>query len=105
VIVPSQWQEPFGRIVLEAMYCGIPVIASRTGGLAESVGKGGILVDDFTDVTSWTQAIVTLDDTKQRRKWIDAGRAHVSRFRLDDEISLLERVLQMACSRRRVSAN
>jgi glycosyltransferase involved in cell wall biosynthesis len=105
VIVPSQWQEPFGRIALEAMHCGIPVVASKTGGLVESVGEGGILVDDFTDVTAWAKAILSLDDARYRRGWIEAGREHASRFHLEDEISLFEQVLQMACRRRRISAS
>lgn len=31
VIVPSHWREPFGRVVLEALGMGIPVIASNVG--------------------------------------------------------------------------
>lgn len=47
VVVPSLWHEPFGRVVIEAFAHGIPVIASRRGGLAEIVEDGvtGMLVD------------------------------------------------------------
>ena len=47
VIVPSRWPEPFGRVALEALMLGTPVIASRRGGLTEIVsdGKTGILVE------------------------------------------------------------
>jgi glycosyltransferase involved in cell wall biosynthesis len=40
VIVPSQWQEIFGLVVLEAFVAGVPVIASRLGALPELVTEG-----------------------------------------------------------------
>jgi len=94
VIIPSQWEEPFGRIALEAMYNNIPVIASQTGGLAESVGDGGILIDDFTNVDKWVQAIKKLDDPAQRQKIIDKGVKHVEAFSLDQEIDKLIEILK-----------
>jgi glycosyltransferase involved in cell wall biosynthesis len=38
VVVPSVWDEPFGRVAIEAMACEVPVVATRVGGLAEIVG-------------------------------------------------------------------
>jgi glycosyltransferase involved in cell wall biosynthesis len=38
--VPSLWHEPFGRVAIEALAWGIPVIASRRGGLPEIVQPG-----------------------------------------------------------------
>jgi len=60
LIVPSQWQEAFGRVVLEAHASGIPVIASRTGGLPEAVGNGGILIDDYRNADHWLPALQEL---------------------------------------------
>lgn len=37
VIVPSRWQEPFGRVALESLMIGIPVIVTNKGGLPEIV--------------------------------------------------------------------
>jgi glycosyltransferase involved in cell wall biosynthesis len=40
LVAPALWQEPLGRIILEAYAHGVPVIASRRGGMAESVEHG-----------------------------------------------------------------
>jgi len=35
VVLPSTWNEPFGRVLIEAMSCGVPVIGSKVGGIPE----------------------------------------------------------------------
>lgn len=37
LVVPSEWNEPFGRVVIEAMSHGRAVIASNAGALAENI--------------------------------------------------------------------
>jgi len=60
VLVPSRWPEPFGRIAVEAMACGIPTLVSRTGGLAQIVGPSELGVDAFRDPAAWVQALERL---------------------------------------------
>jgi glycosyltransferase involved in cell wall biosynthesis len=38
--VPSLYNEGFGRVILEALSCGIPVVASNLGAIPDAVGKG-----------------------------------------------------------------
>ncbi|HNY32682.1 MAG TPA: glycosyltransferase family 4 protein [Fibrobacteria bacterium] len=47
LVVPSLWPEPFGLVALEAFSNGVPVIASRAGGLVDIVepGVNGLLVE------------------------------------------------------------
>lgn len=47
LVVPSLWEEPLPRVCHEAMAHGVPIIASRTGGLPEIVqdGETGFLFD------------------------------------------------------------
>lgn len=44
LLYPSQWEEPFGRLPIEAGASGIPTIAADRGGLPESVGIDDCIV-------------------------------------------------------------
>jgi glycosyltransferase involved in cell wall biosynthesis len=71
--VPSVWHEPFGMVALEAMATGRPVVASKVGGLVESVvdGETGFhaLPDD---PQSWADKLGRLLDNPKLR--IEMGR-------------------------------
>lgn len=40
VVVPSEWDEPYGRVSVEPLGHGVPVVAARSGGLVENVDDG-----------------------------------------------------------------
>jgi glycosyltransferase involved in cell wall biosynthesis len=60
ILIPSLWPEPFGRVASEALLSGVPVLASRTGGLPEAVGTNLALVDDFKNPQSWYSALINI---------------------------------------------
>ena len=64
VVVPSRW-EGFGLIAAEAMRAGLPVIASRVGGLVEIVEDGvtGVLVP-AEDVSALVTALRDISDDR-----------------------------------------
>lgn len=68
VVVPSRLPEPFGRVAIEAMSYGIPVIAARHGGLSEIVesGDSGILFEP-NDASDLASAIRTLCEDSDLR--------------------------------------
>ncbi len=80
VLMPSMWEEPFGRVPVEAGARGIPTIAGTNGGLVESVGDGGILIEDFRNLSCWIQAIEGLDDRNQYDLLSMKAREHAKRF-------------------------
>jgi glycosyltransferase involved in cell wall biosynthesis len=45
LVVPSRWAEPSGLTLGEGLATGLPVIASRTGGIPEVLGSAGIMVE------------------------------------------------------------
>lgn len=66
LLVPSIWEEAFGRVVIEAESCGIPVIASARGGLPEAVGQGGVCIEDYLNADVWVKEIRSLLDQPAR---------------------------------------
>lgn len=62
LVVPSIWYENFPRTIVEAFACGLPVIVSRIGALAELVhdGETGLLFEpgnarDLADKMTWAR--------------------------------------------------
>jgi glycosyltransferase involved in cell wall biosynthesis len=62
LLVPSQWEEAWGRVATEAHVNGIPVIASDRGGLPEAVGPGGIVLPASASARDWASALSSLWD-------------------------------------------
>jgi glycosyltransferase involved in cell wall biosynthesis len=81
-VIPSLWNEPFGRVVIEAFAHGVPVIAAARGGLSELVdpARTGYLFDpdvtnDLRDVClEAAQSMRTYDEMAQ------AARCETARY-------------------------
>ena len=72
VLCPSRWEEPFGLVACEAQAAGTPVVAYRSGGLAEVVADGetGFVVEpgDIAAAVAAIQQVGTLDRRACRRR-------------------------------------
>jgi len=82
LVLPSYW-EAFGKVVIEAMACGKPVVATRRGGLPELVNEGvtGSLVD-YGSVPQLSKAIIGIlqDPTTASRMGINARQKVLEKF-------------------------
>lgn len=91
LLAPSRWEEAWGRVATEAQYSGIPVVASNRGGLPESVGAGGVLLDPEGPVGPWIEAVQRLwSDQAFYRAKSDAAYVHSQRPAIAPDRLILE---------------
>jgi glycosyltransferase involved in cell wall biosynthesis len=71
LLVPIDWPEPFGLVMIEAMACGTPVIAFNRGSVAEIVddGRTGYVVEDEISAVAAVDRLATLDRTAIRTEF------------------------------------
>jgi glycosyltransferase involved in cell wall biosynthesis/phosphoheptose isomerase len=81
-IVSVPWYEPFGIVPLEAMACGVPVIATAVGGMIDSVvdGRTGVHVPPRDPERLAEAASTLLADPARCRAYGEAGVARARRL-------------------------
>ena len=67
VVVPSEFEEPFGMVAIEAMAAGVPVMAAKKGGLVEFIedGKTGIFIRRLDDPVDFAKQLSEVFEDKQ----------------------------------------
>jgi glycosyltransferase involved in cell wall biosynthesis len=71
LLVPIDWPEPFGLVMIEAMACGTPVIAFNRGSVPEIVEHGvtGLIVEDEVAAVAAIRRIPSLSRAVVRRNF------------------------------------
>ena len=81
LVLPSltqkNWKEQFGRVLIEAMSCGVPVVGSDSGEIPEVISNAGVIVPEG-DSDALRQALLKLAlDSGLRQQLAEAGRRRV----------------------------
>lgn len=98
-VVPSRFQEPFGLVAAEAACFGVPVVATRRGGLPEIVqdGSTGYLVEAEAPRQLAEKLRLLIEDAALRRKMGTAARQYAAgQFTLDRMAQQVEAVVARA---------
>ncbi len=66
------WREMFGRMLIEAFACGVPVVANDSGEIANVIGDAGIVLPEGSE-TGWRQTLEMLLGDPARRASLGAA--------------------------------
>jgi len=76
-IIPSKWEEPFGRTALEAHAAGCAVISATSGGLPEINANNALTLPADFDATDVADRLrILMSDAELRRSLTQRGLAH-----------------------------
>lgn len=73
LLMPIEWEEPFGIVMAEALACGTPVIGARRGAVAEVVADGctGFVCDSVEQMTAAVDRLARIDRRACRERCAD----------------------------------
>jgi glycosyltransferase involved in cell wall biosynthesis len=104
LIMPIDWPEPFGLVMIEAMACGTPVIAFNRGSVPEIVEDGitGYIVEDETSAVAAVHRAAQLPRSAIRNRFEERFTA---RRMASDYLDLYHTLVERASPRARLVAS
>ncbi|MDB6085019.1 MAG: hypothetical protein JWN43_2900 [Gammaproteobacteria bacterium] len=91
LLMPIEWPEPFGLVMIEAMACGTPVIAFNRGSVPEILenGRTGFIVEDIEGAIEAVSRLHLLSRQRVRDEFL---RRFTARRMADDYLSIYRRL-------------
>jgi glycosyltransferase involved in cell wall biosynthesis len=101
LLVPIDWPEPFGLVMIEAMACGTPVIAFNRGSVPEVVDDGltGFIVEDEISAIGAVDRLSQLPRERIRKRFEERFTA---RRMAQDYLAVYRNLIEGASSRLRL---
>jgi glycosyltransferase involved in cell wall biosynthesis len=103
LIVPIDWPEPFGLVMIEAMACGAPVVAFNRGAAPEVIEDGvtGFIVEDEISAVGAVRQLSRLSRSRIRKQFEER---FTSRRMARDYLSLYRELLGATQRRPRIAS-
>ena len=99
-LTTASWKEQYGRVIVEAMACGVPVVGSDSGAIPEVIDSAGLIVPEG-DVSSFVEALNTaIFDSEAHDRFRQRGLQ-----RVDQELSVRAMADKLSSFYGRVLAN
>lgn len=107
VFVLPSLSESFGLVNLEAMACGLPVVATRVGGIPDIIENGvnGYLIDPMNHEQIAEAVLKLLQDEASRKELSDNNRKEAEKYRWNTVVATLEGVYQKSLRSPQYSRN
>jgi glycosyltransferase involved in cell wall biosynthesis len=105
LFVLTSFNEGLGRVLIEAMTAGVPVVATRVGGVPEIIGEEetGLLVPPGDPCATVHAILRVLEESLLARRLVEAGRHRAERFSVTRMIEETERVYKDVIERAQVA--
>jgi glycosyltransferase involved in cell wall biosynthesis len=96
----SNWKEQFGRVLIEAMACGVPVVGSSSGEIPHVIGEAGLIFPENDTDALTVHLGALMGNPGLRQALAQKGRERVLRHYTQKEVARATRevYLQVAAS-------
>jgi glycosyltransferase involved in cell wall biosynthesis len=100
LVVPTQDShcETFGRVVIEAMKYGVPVIASKKDGLIEASNGSILLIEDYNNPLVWEDMVRKMLDENTLMMWHELAKKRAIEYTIDLSINEWKEVFEFVSS-------
>ncbi len=98
VFVLPSLSEGFPNVILEAMACGLPIVATRVGGVPDILtdGTNGYLVEAKDTKDLINKVLLLLEDSTLRKKISDNNKYEVKKYSWENIIFELEKIYKLS---------
>ena len=87
LIVPSIWEEPFGRVVIEANQYGLPVIGTNRAGILETINNINTgITYQYDSIEELMKAIIYFENRENIKKYYDSIENNIEKYSIINQI-------------------